>query len=158
MRKLILIYCLFLIFNMVVSAQHANVGEKAPSINADVWLNHQINTNSLKGKTIVLDFWFVDCPPCIKSIPHLNNLATMYKKANVVFLAITFDKKEKVEKFMAKTPIVSYVGIDTLENTAKAFQVSLYPKTFVIDSKGIIRWKGSPMNLNESILKPILQK
>ena len=30
--------------------------------------------SQLKGKTVVLNFWFTTCPPCIQEIPDLNEL------------------------------------------------------------------------------------
>ena len=40
---------------------------------------NKINTQDLKGKTIVMNFWFINCPPCRTEIPHLNKLVDKYK-------------------------------------------------------------------------------
>ena len=32
------------------------------------------NLNSLKGKIIVLNFWFIQCKPCVEEFPDLNKL------------------------------------------------------------------------------------
>ena len=36
---------------------------------------NKINTKNLLGKTIVLNFWFINCPPCRMEMPDLNKLA-----------------------------------------------------------------------------------
>jgi len=52
------------------------------------------------------NFWFIACKPCIAEIPELNEIHDKYKNnKDVVFASITFDKKDKVEKFLKNTPI-----------------------------------------------------
>ena len=45
------------------------------------------DTTSLKGKVVVLNFWFVDCPPCRKEIPELNKLVKKYDKKRHCFFS-----------------------------------------------------------------------
>jgi thiol-disulfide isomerase/thioredoxin len=35
----------------------------------------KIDTKDWAGKTVVLNFWFIGCPPCRAEIPDLNRLA-----------------------------------------------------------------------------------
>ena len=48
---------------------------------------NEYSLNSLKDKIIVLNFWFVQCEPCVREIPELNNLVEKYKDKDVVFIA-----------------------------------------------------------------------
>ena len=38
-----------------------------------------LSSDSLKGKTIVLNFWHPQCSPCIAELPELNNLVERMK-------------------------------------------------------------------------------
>lgn len=163
MKLKILLIAILLSQNFIAFSQtHVNkTGEKAADIVVQQWLNQQnsslkppdsIAISDLRGKTIILDFWFTKCAPCVASIPHLNGLVRMYPE--VVFLSFTFDSKEIVDEFLDKKMMHYPVGIDTERKTIRAYEVSLYPETFIIDSSGIIRWQGSSFNLeNEQIDK-----
>ncbi|MFI5221067.1 MAG: TlpA disulfide reductase family protein [Bacteroidia bacterium] len=155
--NLLLFVFTFLIYNISFS-QNLTVGSKAPEIKIDEWVNKgNFTANDFIGKTLVIDFWFVECAPCVASIPHINKLADTYKNDKVFFLAITFDKKEKAEKFLEKMIMIPSVGTDTSLKTIQAFGVKYFPTTFVVGKDGLIKWVGSPFNLNESILHPVIK-
>jgi thiol-disulfide isomerase/thioredoxin len=58
----------------------------------------------MKGKTIVYNFWFTACKPCVAEIPALNMLGKKYASDTLIFIAITFDEKNKIDLFLKKTP------------------------------------------------------
>lgn len=97
-----------------------------------------ITTESTKGKVVVLNFWFIACKPCIAEIPELNEVHEKYKdNKDVVFASITFDKKDKVEKFLKNTPI-HYPVVPYQRITISRFGVSSYPTNIVIGKDGKI--------------------
>ncbi|QDW28197.1 TlpA family protein disulfide reductase [Pedobacter sp. KBS0701] len=56
------------------------------------------------GKIFVLNFWFINCPPCKSEIPQLNELVAKYKdNKDVVFLAIALDEKYDLKSFLKST-------------------------------------------------------
>src|ERR1700757_1046642 len=69
------------------------VGDPAPPLHLAKLLNAPTNAvaswPALKGKVVVLDFWATDCPPCVGSIPHMNELIAELTNAPVQFIAIT---------------------------------------------------------------------
>lgn len=51
-----------------------------------------LNTSTLSGKTIYVDFWFTACAPCIKEIPFSKALQEYFATdTNVVFLSICIE-------------------------------------------------------------------
>src|SRR6187401_172114 len=55
---------------------------------------NKINTKSMGGKIIVLNFWFINCPPCRMEMPELSKLADTYRAdSSIVFLSKALDKK-----------------------------------------------------------------
>jgi len=62
---------------------------------------NKINTKSMGGKILVLNFWFINCPPCRMEMPELSKLADTYRAdSSIVFLAIALDKKNDLEDFL----------------------------------------------------------
>ena len=64
-----------------------------------------IDTATLRGKVVVLNLWFVNCPNCIDEIKELNQLVTAYQtNKDVVFVGLAASRKADVEKFLKKNP------------------------------------------------------
>lgn len=64
-----------------------------------------INTSALRGKIVVLNLWFVNCPNCVAEIKLLNKLVEEYKdNKDVVFLAPAASSQAALQKFLIKNP------------------------------------------------------
>jgi cytochrome c biogenesis protein CcmG, thiol:disulfide interchange protein DsbE len=63
-----------------------------------------IKLSDYHGKIVVLNCWFIKCPPCIKEIPGLNKLKRKYAKKGVEFIAVTFESVNDVKQFLLKEP------------------------------------------------------
>ena len=95
------------------------------------------STDELKGKVVVINFWFVACKPCVKEIPDLNKLVQDYKSAEVVFLAFALNPSSELKKFIAKNPF-QYNIIPDASALANLFAVKAYPTHIIADRNGKI--------------------
>lgn len=93
---------------------------------------NSITLDSLKGKVIVLNFWFIGCKPCVEEIPDLNRIKEKYKDDNVEFFAITFDSKKKLDDF-AKKKSFNFTIVPNSMNIIRQFYVNSYPTTIIVD-------------------------
>lgn len=76
-------------------------GKKLPSFSLTDFNGNLINSDSLIGKVVFINFWFVFCPPCLQEIPKYNKLVEEYRDKGVVFLAISIgDTQEDLQKFL----------------------------------------------------------
>ncbi len=115
-------------------------GKAAPPFEARTLSGKKITNQSLKGKTIVLNFWFVGCPPCEEEMPLLNKLTKAYRdNDNVVFLSFSKSSKSVTEKFLSKNEFKYEVAADAAA-VAQIYNVSGYPSHFIIDKEGIVRY------------------
>ena len=115
------------------------VGEKAlPFVVTDISGN-SYSLEKLKGKVIVLNFWFIECKPCIMEIPELNGLVDKYKNKNVVFLGFANNDKLKIENFL-KTKPYKYNIIPDSRNIAQVYGVNAFPTHLIIDKNSIISY------------------
>ncbi len=110
-------------------------GEFAKDFTAMDVDGNKITLSKLKGKIVVLNFWFTQCKPCIDEIPKLNKLVKKYK--DVAFISITFNKKEVVKKFL-KNHTFNYKHITENDPIIDDYQVSAFPTHLIIDQKGEI--------------------
>ncbi len=117
---------------------------KLRNLNGDI-----VDSKSLIGKVVVLDFWATWCQPCIRSFPGMQKAVTKYANdADVVFLFIdTWERDEayeqKVKDFIAKHNYsfnVLYDDGKTDSEVAPKFNIQGIPAKFVIDKKGKIRF------------------
>lgn len=97
------------------------------------------DANSLKGKVVVLNFWFLACKPCRQEMPELNELVSKYKGRGVIFLGLGLDGEDAIQKFLQKTPFNYSIVPNTTELSYKTFGISSWPTHIVVDQDGIIR-------------------
>lgn len=102
----------------------------------------------LAGKVVVLNFWFINCPPCRIEIPELNILVSKYKdNPDVVFLAIGLDEEYDIEQFLKKSPFL-YNIIDRGRFLSDQYRVKLYPTHVVLDQEGIVKFHSDGLASN----------
>lgn len=113
------------------------IGKEAfPFSVTDISGNHY-SLETLKGKVIVINFWFVECKPCVMEIPDLNDLVEKYKGKEVVFLGFATNNKSKIESFL-KTTTYTYKIIADGNKVAGLYNVNSYPTHLIIDANSII--------------------
>lgn len=149
------------------------VKEKVAGFSVTDLKGKTVNSSSLKGKIIVIDFWATWCAPCKAALPAMQMAVNKYAKdKGVVFYFVTTQEKpaglaEKVRKFVeekgygnmnfvldqrgeGKTNDKFYTAL------AKQFGFSGIPAKVIIDGNGNLRWHsigymGSPTELVDEI-------
>jgi peroxiredoxin len=95
--------------------------------------------DELKGKVLVLNFWFIECKPCVSEMPELNKLVEKYKGKEVVFIGFATNDKAKLQKFLSSNKF-SYNIIPDSKEVADSYNVKGFPTHIVIDRESIIRY------------------
>ncbi len=145
-----------LLFPFSLIAQIAFDNIKAPELQINAWMDVE---PALKDKTIILEFWATWCGGCIEAIPHINEMAEKYGNEDVIFISMnSFDKKEKIEKFLQKTKMSTYIAMDDEMKTYNDFNVGAMPKTYLIDKNGLLRWQGVPGLVTDEFMQSYLEK
>ncbi|SDP87540.1 Thiol-disulfide isomerase or thioredoxin [Mucilaginibacter sp. OK268] len=100
----------------------------------------KFNTEAWAGKVVVLNFWFINCPPCRQEIPELNKIVASYPNdSDIIFIAICLDNKSDVEDFIKTSPF-SYHQVVNGKTYADLFGIRQYPTNVVVDKQGIVRY------------------
>jgi len=113
------------------------VSQQLPAFDLKDLAGNEVSAENLKGKPVVINFWFTNCAPCISEMRALNVLREKYKNSDVFFLAITFDKKTAVLNFLKKH-FFNFTIVPDATSFCKHI-TSIYPITLFVDRTGLIR-------------------
>jgi thiol-disulfide isomerase/thioredoxin len=105
-----------------------------------------ITLADLRGKVVLVDFWTYSCINCIRTIPYLNAWYEKYADDGLVVVGVhtpefEFEKdysnvKGAVERFGINYPIAQ----DNEKQTWNAYENRYWPRKYLIDNEGYIRY------------------
>ncbi|MDN3581518.1 peroxiredoxin family protein [Mucilaginibacter flavus] len=127
-----------------IESEYFKTGQQIRSFSTHDINGNKLSLKELRGKIVVLNFWFIGCPACMDEIPALNEVSAKYKNnPNVVFIAVALDTKSYIKKFLAETPF-NYQIIDDGGFYAKTYGIGLYPTNLILDKEGKVamHWVG----------------
>jgi len=101
-----------------------------------------IKISDLKGKVVVINFWFIACKPCTMEIPELNHIVAEYAGKDVVFLGVALDEAKALKKFL-KEKSFDYRICPEGDQFANDMKVMSFPTHFVIGKDGFLQFKTS---------------
>jgi len=117
-------------------------GRAAPDLSLQSLDGTPVLLSQLRSNVVVLDFWATWCPPCRKSLPHLQSVSQdpALRKKGLKVLAIDLrESKDEVQKFLTQNAYSFPVALDLDGATAKRYLVQGIPTTVIIDGSGVVR-------------------
>lgn len=115
------------------------VGKPAFEFDATDLDGKPVRLADLKGKVVVLDFWFRACGHCIKAMPQVNQLAGDFAGEPVAVLGINTDEDKADAEFVVKEMGLKYPTLRLGHEQAEKFRVRGFPTLVLIDNKGVVR-------------------
>ncbi|MEE9443147.1 MAG: TlpA disulfide reductase family protein [candidate division Zixibacteria bacterium] len=106
----------------------------------------EFELSAKKGKVVLIDFWDVACPPCIRAMPELRELHNQYSEQGLVIIGISLDTdKELLRGFLEENDIpwkitCTYDGWK--DATAILYGISSTPSTWLIDREGVLQYQN----------------
>ncbi len=157
-----------LTFNLA-AGQTLKVGNPAPKLQTGKWVQGDPVKGFEKGKAYIVEFWATWCPPCRKSIPHLNEIWQKYKDKGLIVIGQNCSERDDsgVAAFVKKMggQMTYRVALDDKQgnpegqmskNWMEAAGQDGIPTAFLVDTKGNIAWIGHPMALKDSVIENVL--
>ena len=128
--------------NHSAEGESSMVGKPAPPFTVTDINGNEYSLETLKGKVVVLNLWFIQCKPCIIEMPELNGLVSKYKNDDVVFLGISIsDSKEDLKEFLSTTQF-DYAIVPKNRSMMEKFNSNTFPTNIIIDKNGIVAFKS----------------
>lgn len=124
--------------NLQAGGLTEKIGETAPGFDVQSLGGRDLQLSNLKGKVVVLNFWFIACPPCRVEIPKLNQLVEEYRATDVVFIAFAPDSEDDLREFLKTNPFKYHI-IPNATPVAESYGVTGAPTHILIDREGVIR-------------------
>jgi peroxiredoxin len=106
----------------------------------------QVKLSQYRGKTVILNFWTTTCQPCLEEMPSIADLAkVLAPRKDVVVVTVSTDLTKETAlsalHTLLREPTPPFqVLFDPESNVVHdKFGTELFPETWIIDPKGVIR-------------------
>lgn len=118
------------------------VGHYAPDVPlVDLSGNHVL-LSSLRGKIVVLNFWYVACEPCRFEMPLFERVYHANRDRGVVVVGVNVtDEPQTISPFLTQLGIDYPILRDLGQRAAIIYRVTSTPTTYFIDRQGVVRGK-----------------
>lgn len=127
----------------MANSQFSVAAEKnspAPEFSLPTQNSEPVSLSSLKGKTVIVNFWASWCKPCRKEIPELINIFNKYKDQGFEIVGINIDnEKQNATRFIKEFAINYTVAFDPEMNVINSYKATGMPSSFIVDKNGMVR-------------------
>jgi len=116
------------------------VGDPAPRLALRDLDGHTVDSTSLTGKAVIVNFWNTWCVPCQEELPALQSFAASHRNDPDVAIVgvVRDDTKPTVRDYVKAEGIGWTIAMDPGSQAALAFGTRGQPETFAISPDGIV--------------------
>jgi thiol-disulfide isomerase/thioredoxin len=130
---------------------------RAVSIDGD-----SVSLAGQQGGVVLLNVWATWCHPCRDEIPELQALHDRYRDRGLGIIGVSVDASgndDAIREFMREFRMTYPVWHDPDERISTQFLIFGVPATFLIDRKGIMRWrKTGPVQPGDTTLTRAIEQ
>ena len=131
---------------LIVLFVHPSYRNGTPSLHGQTAKNFDLTIGGkpaqladLRGKVVLLNFWFSSCPPCVEEAPSLDALQRKIAPLGGTVLGVSVDDNQDAYDQFLKTYNVDYPTYrDPSKQIPLSYGTTMYPETYVINRDGRI--------------------
>jgi cytochrome c biogenesis protein CcmG/thiol:disulfide interchange protein DsbE len=130
-------------------------GEPAPPFVLTTFEGEQINSEDLRGRVVLLNFWASWCLPCEDEAPELEAAWNYYQgRDDVIFIGVDWaDTEREALAFLEEFGVTYPNGPDLGTRMGQDFRILGVPETYIIDREGTLSFvKAGPFQSMEEII------
>lgn len=111
----------------------------APDFTLKTLEGDSLQLSSLKGRTVLLNFWATWCTPCLQEMPLLAQLHRKWEAHGVTVLGISLDRGDtEIISHYTERLAIPYPILLSSDAVATAYNVVALPATYMIDADGMV--------------------
>jgi peroxiredoxin len=147
------------------------VGTMAPEFSLQTPTGERVQLSSLRGRTVLLEFFATWCPHCQAEAAHLQRLLASLPEQKFAFLGVNADSEDAASVyaydrfFGVSYPTLldpggrpgSFNQAGSAGSVTRAYGVAFYPTFYVIDPSGRIVWRANREQPDALILQKLHQ-
>jgi thiol-disulfide isomerase/thioredoxin len=113
------------------------VGQAAPDIDVETWFNSPPHSAKAGGKVRILDFWGLECAPCIATMPKIAKFWDNSPQDKLEIIALTgYYHDLEIREFLAKHPAYKFSFAKSKADSTTHLDYDIrYNPTYVVISK-----------------------
>lgn len=132
--------------------------DPAPNFHAKTLDGETLNNESIRGKTVLFQFWATWCPYCKRDMPALEHISQEFGPQGLVVYGVDVgESKKKVKRYLGESPRSSKVILMDDTNLAAIFEARAFPLYVLIDRKGNLAGRQEGAG-GEGALRHLLRK
>jgi thiol-disulfide isomerase/thioredoxin len=146
----------FKVGRVPVAAAACHESDCMPVFRASTVEGTELSDESLRGKTVLINFWATWCKPCVKEMPELESLWRTHGPDNFVIIGIAVDGTDESVAEFARTRGVTYPIVRANSTIDRAFgRPALLPTSYLYGPDGHLRQQWT-QGLLASDIEPVL--
>ena len=123
------------------TGNYISIGQPVPEFEHATLSGERITRQSLRGKIVLMDFWYMDCSACQTSFDHLSELQRKYSDQEFMVLGINgIDRDQQALSAYKKKYAINYPLLMADEYTEKRYSIRVYPTLYLIDRQGKLQY------------------
>jgi peroxiredoxin len=117
----------------------AFLNKPAPMFETKDINGNPVSLEALRGKVVVLNFWFTTCIACLEQQTSLMKVVEKFNgEKDVVFLALALEDKDQLKEHLTKHPF-TYTIVPSSKDINKLYKASWFPTNIVISKDGTVK-------------------
>lgn len=131
------------IINDIKTAHRENIDSAGSFTMLQYLKKDSLSLDNLKGKVVLITFWFPGCGPCRAEFPHFENVLKKFDRQEVEYLAINIvpEQDDYVVPFVQKSGYTFTPLHYSMNWPDKDLKIVSAPVSFLIDKNGNIAYK-----------------
>lgn len=94
------------------------------------------------GRALLVDFMFVNCPPCQAALPELSALHEEFREQGLVVVSLTTSWGARGIFDLVKKKAAKHAVAVLAQNEERKYNVTSFPTLLLVDRRGKVRWSG----------------